>query len=84
MGGLLENIQKDMLERAKKHLQEHTFEAHNKDEFTKAFDETKGFVKAMWCEDRACEDKIKEDYSVTSRCIPFEQERLSNTCVCCL
>ncbi|MDE6064854.1 MAG: hypothetical protein K2G20_09790, partial [Lachnospiraceae bacterium] len=30
-----------------------------------------------------CEDKIKEKLSVTSRCIPFEQEQLAEACVCC-
>ena len=42
-----------------------------------------GFVKAMWCEDRACEDTIKEKLSVTSRCMPFTQETIADTCVCC-
>ncbi len=80
---LLPQIQADMYARAKKHLEEHTFVATTKEEFEENFKETKGFVKAMWCGDRACEDKIKEDYNVTSRCIPFEQENLAGTCVCC-
>ncbi len=42
-----------------------------------------GFIKAMWCGDEECEDKIKELTGVCSRCIPFEQEHLSDTCVCC-
>lgn len=42
-----------------------------------------GFVKAMWCGDEACEDKVKEETGVGSRCIPFKQEHLSDTCVCC-
>lgn len=42
-----------------------------------------GFVKAMWCGDEACEDKVKELTGVGSRCIPFEQEQLSDVCVCC-
>jgi prolyl-tRNA synthetase len=42
-----------------------------------------GFIKAMWCGDRACEDKIKEKTGVTSRCIPFEQMKISEGCVCC-
>ena len=46
-------------------------------------DNKPGFIKAMWCGDRACEDKLKEEAGVTSRCIPFEQENLSDTCVCC-
>ncbi len=83
VGELLDTIQKDMFERAKKHLAEHTFAAHNKEEFAEAFKETKGFVKAMWCGCQECEDKIKEEFSATSRCIPFEQEKLSDTCVMC-
>ena len=42
-----------------------------------------GFVKAMWCGDEECEDKVKELTGVGSRCIPFEQEALSDTCICC-
>ena len=82
-GETLERMQKEMLERAKKHLEEHTFEAHNPEEFEEAFRETRGFVKAMWCGDPACEERIKERYGVTSRCIPFEQKQLSKECVCC-
>ena len=37
----------------------------------------------MWCGDEACELKIKEDTTATSRCMPFEQEHISDTCVCC-
>jgi prolyl-tRNA synthetase len=53
------------------------------EEFERLFTEKSGFVKAMWCGDRACEDLIKEKLSVTSRCMPFEQENLASTCVCC-
>lgn len=42
-----------------------------------------GFVKAMWCGDEACEDIVKEKTGVGSRCIPFEQENISDVCVCC-
>ena len=42
-----------------------------------------GFVKAMWCGDEACEDKVKEVTGVGSRCIPDEQEQISDVCVCC-
>ena len=83
IGELLPQIQSDMYERAKKHLEEHTFEAPDKETFEALFEETKGFVKAMWCGSRECEEKIKEDYSVTSRCIPYKQQKLSDVCVCC-
>ena len=80
---LLDTIHNDMLERARKHRDAHTYTAKDFAEFEKMFTEKSGFVKAMWCGDRACEDKIKERLSVTSRCIPFEQENLADTCVCC-
>ena len=54
------------------------------EEITKALEENgDGFVKAMWCGDEECEDKVKEATGVGSRCIPFEQEELSDKCVCC-
>ena len=80
---LLPAIQKYMYKKKKKHLEDHTFEAPDKETFEALFEETKGFVKAMWCGSRECEEKIKEDYSVTSRCIPYKQEKLSDVCVCC-
>ena len=46
--------------------------------------ETPGFIKAMWCGDSACEDQLKDETGgVKSRCIPFEEEHLSDVCVCC-
>ena len=80
---LLVQIQQDMYDRAKKHLEEHTYEATTKEEFEKIFAERSGFVKAMWCGETECEEKIKEDMAVTSRCMPFEQKCLSDKCVYC-
>lgn len=80
---LLVTIQKDMFERAKAHRDAHTYEAVTYDEFKDIIANKPGFVKAMWCGDEACENKIKEDTSATSRCMPFEQSRLADTCVCC-
>ncbi len=80
---LLETIQNDMLTKARERRDMQTYEAKSWEEFNKIFAEKTGFVKAMWCEDRACEDKIKEELSVTSRCMPFEQETIADTCVCC-
>ena len=80
---LLVTIQADMLEKAKKHLEAHTYTATTREEFEKIFAEKSGFVKAMWCGDRACEEAIKENMAVTSRCMPFHQECLSDKCVYC-
>ena len=83
VGELLDSIQNDMLERAKKHLESHTYEARTYEEFKDIIANKPGFVKAMWCGDLECELKIKEDTTATSRCMPFKQEHLSDTCVCC-
>ena len=80
---LLDTIQSDMLEKARAHRDAHTTIAVTYDEFKDAVANKPGFVKAMWCGDVECENKIKEDTTATSRCIPFEQEHLSDTCVCC-
>lgn len=79
----LEAMQSDMLERARTHRDAHTCSAKNYDEFKDAIANKPGFVKAMWCGDRACEDAIKEQTGATSRCMPFEQEEIADTCVCC-
>ena len=83
IGSLLETIHHDMYERAKAHRDSHTYVAKNMAEFEQLFTEKSGFVKAMWCGDRACEDQIKEKLSVTSRCMPFEQEHIADTCPVC-
>ena len=80
---ILTSVQDDMFARAKKHLTEHTCSATNFDEFTRNLDEKPGFIKAMWCGDQACEDEIKEKTGATSRCMPFEQEQVSDYCICC-
>ena len=80
---ILDSIQHDMLKSARAHRDAHTYVAHNYEEFVQTINEKPGFIKAMWCGCQECEDKIKEDTAATSRCIPFEQEQLSDTCVCC-
>lgn len=61
-----------------------TYICKNTDEIIQALDKNgDGFVKAMWCGEEACEDKVKELTGVGSRCIPIEQEHIADTCVCC-
>ncbi|MBU9713131.1 proline--tRNA ligase [Evansella tamaricis] len=80
---LLEEIQQSLYDNAKKKMEAKTHVEKDYDSFKKTFKENQGFVKAMWCGDQACEEKIKEETGVTSRCIPFEQENLDENCVCC-
>ncbi|MBP9988600.1 MAG: proline--tRNA ligase [Ruminococcus sp.] len=60
-----------------------TFTAKDYAEFKDIADNKPGFIKAMWCGNQDCEDKIKDELGVTSRCIPFEQEEISDVCACC-
>lgn len=80
---VLDTMQAEMLERARAHRDAHTYDAHNYEEFVNVINNKPGFVRGMWCGDQACEDKIKEETGATSRCMPFEQERIGETCVCC-
>lgn len=83
IGELLVQIQREMLERAREHRDAHTYTAEDFDVFKRTVEEKPGFVKTMWCGCRECEDKIKELTGATSRCMPFVQEKLADTCVCC-
>ncbi len=83
VGQTLETMQREMLERARAHRDAHTYTATDYESFQKTVEEKPGFVKAMWCGSLECEEKIKEDTQATSRCMPFEEEHLADTCVCC-
>ena len=78
---LLDQVQAGLYEKAEKNLSEHTWPASTVEEVAARAQD--GFVKTMWCGDRACEEKMKEVAGVSSRCIPFVQEHLGDTCVCC-
>ena len=80
---LLEEIQNDMFKRALEHRQAHTYEADTMEEFTEIVENKPGFVKALWCGDRECEDKIKELTQATSRCMPLNGQGKEGKCVCC-
>ncbi len=60
-----------------------TYTAANMEEMIKTAEEKPGFIKAMWCGSRECEEALKEQAGVSSRCIPFEQDPVGDTCVCC-
>ena len=76
-------MQVEMLERARAHREEHTYTARDYAEFKDIVENKPGFVKSMWCGDEACENMIKEETGATSRCMPFAQEHLADSCVCC-
>ncbi len=80
---LLEEIQKDMFEVCKARRVEKTKVATTLDEMIKLMNDDQCFLKTMWCEDVECENKIKELTGAHSRCMPFEQDHLSDVCPVC-
>ncbi|HAX84412.1 MAG TPA: proline--tRNA ligase [Ruminococcaceae bacterium] len=80
---LLEAVRDGLYQKAIDRRAAMTFTAKDYAELKDIADNKPGFIKAMWCGDRECEDKLKDELGITSRCIPFEQEHLSDTCVCC-
>ena len=69
--------------RALANREQKTYTATSMEELIQIANEKPGFVKAMWCGDLACEERIKEEAGLSSRCMPFEQEHIADTCVVC-
>ena len=80
---ILEKIQKNMFDEAKKFLDAHIDTALTKDELVSKMNNKKGFIKAMHCGCEECEVAFKDETGISSRCIPMEQEQLSDKCVVC-
>ena len=80
---LLQEVHDGLYQKALDRRAAMTFTAKDYAELKDIADNKPGFIKAMWCGERECEDKLKDELGITSRCIPFEQEQLSDTCVCC-
>ena len=80
---ILDDIQINMFNICKERNINKTTIATNLEEFEKNINENQGYIKTMWCGDVECENKIKELTGAHSRCIPFEQEHVSDTCVVC-
>ena len=79
----LDALIKALYEKALANRENRTFNAYDLDELTKIANENNGYIKAMWCGDRECEEKLKETADVTSRCMPFDSEPIAEKCVCC-
>ncbi len=80
---LLQEIQDALFQKALKNREEHTYTAKTLDEMKSILTEHTGFIKSMWCGDLACEEKIKEETGMPSRCMPFEQEHIADVCPVC-
>lgn len=80
---LLEEIQQGLYEKARMHRLSETRTVQSMEQFSETLNAHGGFIKAMWCGKRECEDAIKEQTQATSRCIPFDSKAVSETCVYC-
>ncbi len=83
MPKLLAEVQQGLFDKAKKNLDEHIYEAHSLEEAKKLQEENGGFIKTMWCGELECELKMKNEAGMSSRCIPFQQEKLGDVCPIC-
>ncbi|MFR8079870.1 MAG: proline--tRNA ligase [Christensenellales bacterium] len=82
---LLEDIHKTMLHMATEHRDAHIFQASTMEEVREAVDTKKGFALSPWCGERACEEHVKDEYGITTRCMPFELQNQAegHVCACC-
>ena len=80
---ILEEIQNNMFKMCQDIVKTRTNVAMNMDEFVQKLEENQGYIKTMWCGDAECEENIHKQTGAKSRCIPFNQEKLSDVCVCC-
>lgn len=80
----LQEVRDGMYNLAIENREAKTYRCRTIDEINEALEKNgDGFVHAMWCGDPECEEKVKELTGVGSRCIPFDQETVSDSCVCC-
>ena len=80
---ILDEIHINMFNSCKENVEKRTTTATNMQEFEENLRENQGYIKAMWCGDKNCEEKIHDITGAKSRCIPFEQEIISDKCVLC-
>jgi prolyl-tRNA synthetase len=78
---LLQTMQKDLFERARKFREANTSEANSYDEFKKRIEEKGGFVWAHWDGSRETEDKISAETGATIRCIPSSRKKEPGQCM---
>ena len=81
--GVLDAVQNGLYEKAKKNLDDHCYPAYSVEEAKELQEKNGGFIKTMWCGELACELEMKEKAGMSSRCIPFAQEKLGDVCACC-
>ena len=82
LGDLFKDIQDNMYNSALKRRNSMIYEANSWEEFKDIATNKPGFIKANWCGDEECEDKVKEEFNMKSRCL-IEDEEIHTNCVVC-
>ena len=82
---LLINIQNDMYKKALDRRNSMVYNADTYEEMTEIAKNKNGFIYTNWCGNVECENKIKDDLGLKSRCIPFEDNKPTGDekCICC-
>ncbi|MBX7152486.1 proline--tRNA ligase [bacterium] len=78
---LLNEIQKNLFDRAKKFRDDHTFKVVSFDELKKHMEDDAGFVQCFWAGSREDETRLKDEMKATVRCIPFDQSGEKGRCI---
>lgn len=80
---LLDSIQRNLFDKSSVFTQTHTHEATDLSSFKNIMNAERGFIRAFWCEDPACEARIKEETKATTRCLPLDAPEEKGKCVYC-
>ena len=80
---LLNELAQNIYQRALDNRENRTWAATTMDEVKELSAANNGYIKTMWCGSLECEEKMKDEAGLSSRCMPFQQEHLSDVCPCC-
>ncbi len=80
---LLNDIGKNMYKRASENRTQRTYCFTSMQDAMQKAESENCYIKTMWCGSLECEEMMKEKAGLTSRCIPFEQEKIDDNCICC-
>ncbi len=83
LADIFAEIEKNLFEKAKRFIEENTHNVQDYDEFKKVINKKRGFIRAFWCENSYCEEKIKEETKASTRCLPLNASEEKGKCVYC-
>lgn len=79
---ILDDMQTELFQKAKKRLESQKINIETKEEFIKAIQESK-LIKMNWCGETSCEETIKDETGASTRCTLLEEEKAKGKCPFC-